>query len=101
MIAMMESVTIRGTAHLEPSGRIGRLTRRTPDVPIFSSRRQSLADAAVGASTCAAGSHVLNGNIGTLMAKPTKKARNTHFGKSSVRYGAMAWNASTLNVEPV
>ncbi len=35
-----------------------------------------MTEPAVGASTCASGSHVCTGNIGTLMAKATKKARN-------------------------
>jgi hypothetical protein len=33
---------------------------------------------AVGASTCAAGSQVWNGNIGTLIANEIAKARKTH-----------------------
>ena len=33
---------------------------------------------AVGASTCASGSHVWNGNIGTLIAKAKKNARNAN-----------------------
>ena len=32
---------------------------------------------AVGASTCASGSQVWNGNMGTLIAKARKKATNT------------------------
>ena len=32
---------------------------------------------AVGASTCASGSQVCNGNIGILMAKPMKSATHT------------------------
>ncbi len=33
-----------------------------------------MTEPAVGASTCASGSQVWNGNIGTLMAKARKKA---------------------------
>ena len=36
----------------------------------------SITEPAVGASTCASGSHVCNGNRGTFTAKATKKARN-------------------------
>ena len=36
-----------------------------------------MTEPAVGASTWASGSQVWKGNIGTLMANPTKKARNT------------------------
>ena len=32
---------------------------------------------AVGACTCASGSHVCKGNSGTLMANPAKRAKNT------------------------
>ena len=39
----------------------------------------------MGASTCASGSQVWNGNMGTLMAKPRKKAQNTHCCKPSGR----------------
>ena len=37
-----------------------------------------ITEPAVGASTCASGSQVWNGNIGTLIAKPMKKAQKTH-----------------------
>jgi hypothetical protein len=37
-----------------------------------------MTDPAVGASTCASGSQVWNGNIGTLMAKASAKAANSH-----------------------
>ena len=37
----------------------------------------SMTDPAVGASTCASGSHVWKGHIGTLMAKPRAKAKKS------------------------
>ena len=37
-----------------------------------------MTEPAVGASVCASGSHVWNGNIGTLTANATPKARNIH-----------------------
>ena len=43
----------------------------------------SITEPAVGASVCASGSHVWNGNIGTLIAKARKNARN-----------APSWSAS-------
>jgi len=49
-----------------------------PYVPIFRRIAARMTDPAVGASVCASGSQVWNGNIGTLMAKPRKKARKTH-----------------------
>src|ERR671935_2707997 len=75
---MMERKTIIGTKLREASGRTGRLKRRNPYVPIFRSTAARITDPAVGASVCASGSHVWNGNIGTLIAKPRKNARNTH-----------------------
>ena len=50
-------------------------------MPIFSSTLASSTLPAVGASTCAAGSQVWNGNIGTLMANEMKKARKTQIWK--------------------
>ena len=47
-------------------------------MPILSRTPASIADAAVGASTCASGNHVCSGQIGTLTAKPRKKSRNSH-----------------------
>ena len=44
-------------------------------MPIFSSTPARMTEPAVGASTCASGSQVWNGNSGTLMAKASAKAR--------------------------
>ena len=57
------------------SGKNGRQKRRMPYPPIFRSTPARITEPAVGASTCASGSQVCTGNIGTLMAKATKKAR--------------------------
>src|ERR1041385_1606152 len=62
----------------EARGSSGREKRRKPYVPIFSRTLASTTDPAVGASVCASGSHVWNGNIGTFTAKPRKNAQNTH-----------------------
>ena len=75
---MIESTTIIGTNCREASGRIGRLKRMNPYVPIFRSTAARMTDPAVGASVCASGSQVWNGNIGTLIAKPRKNARKIH-----------------------
>src|SRR5213078_63176 len=56
------------------SGRMPKLMRRMPYVPILRSTPARMTLIAVGASTCASGSHVWNGNIGILMANPTKSA---------------------------
>src|SRR5215472_7303192 len=75
---MTDSTTIIGTKCREASGRIGREKRRNPYVPIFSRTAARITEPAVGASVCASGSHVWNGNIGTLIAKPKKNARKIH-----------------------
>ena len=74
---MIASVTIHGTASSVACGSSGSEKRMKPYVPIFSSTPARITEPAVGASTCASGSQVWNGNIGTLIAKPRKKARNT------------------------
>jgi hypothetical protein len=45
-----------------------------PYVPIFSSTPARITEPAVGASTCASGSHVCSGTIGTLIANDRPKA---------------------------
>ncbi len=92
---MIDSVTIIGTKCREASGRIGRLKRMNPYVPIFRRTAARITEPAVGASVCASGSQVWNGNIGTLIAKPRKNARNTHHCRS---YGMFSlWSAVTSN----
>ena len=65
------------------SGIIGRENLRNPYVPIFRRTAARITDPAVGASTWASGSQVWKGNIGTLIAKPRKKARNTQNCRSA------------------
>src|SRR5438094_9676463 len=92
---MTDSTKIIGTKYLEASGRIGRLNRRNPYVPIFRRTAARITEPAVGASVCASGSHVWNGNIGTLIAKPRKNARNTHH--CMLNGTESFWNAVTSN----
>src|SRR6266542_834849 len=92
---MIEIAEIIGTNRCDASGRIGRLNRRKPYVPIFRSTAARITEPAVGASVCASGSHVWNGNIGTLIAKPRKNARNTHHCR--LKGTASFWNAVTSN----
>ncbi len=61
-----------------------------PYVPIFSITAARITEPAVGASVCASGSHVWNGNIGTLTAKPRKNARNTHHCRLDGKF--ICWN---------
>src|SRR6267143_389480 len=77
MIPMMASRATHPAARCEAPGKSGRQKRIMPYVPIFSMTEASITEPAVGASTCASGSHVCNGNSGTLMAKATKNARNS------------------------
>src|SRR5437773_8485438 len=86
MIAKIDNAIIIGTKYFVPSGSMGKLNRRNPYVPIFNSTAARITEPAVGASTCASGSHVWNGNIGTLMANPTKNARNTQYWKLKAKY---------------
>ena len=48
-----------------------------PYVPIFSSTPARITEPAVGASTCASGSHVCSGTIGTLIANDSAKAASS------------------------
>ena len=87
---MIEStaITLTIVGFLAESGSSGSEKRRKPYVPIFSRTLARTTDPAVGASVCASGSQVWNGNIGTFTAKPTKKAQKTHHcmaGGSCVR----------------
>ncbi len=81
MIAMIDSPTITGVMSRLASGNIGRLNRRKPYVPIFSSTLARITLPAVGASTWASGSQVWKGNIGTFTAKAAKKARKSQVCK--------------------
>src|SRR5579864_128387 len=59
------------------SGSSGNEKRINPYVPIFNRTPARMTDPAVGASVCASGSQVWNGNIGTLIANAKKKAQNS------------------------
>ena len=58
-------------------GKNGSEKRTNPYVPIFSRTPARMTEPAVGASTWASGSQVWKGNMGTLIAKPRKNARNS------------------------
>ena len=57
-----------------------------------------MTEPAVGASVWASGSHVWNGNIGTLIAKPRKKAKKSQIWSSAGIRGATAVSVSIENV---
>ena len=78
-MAMIESVIIqpRTLVCVSTSGKNGSEKRMKPYVPIFSRTPARMTEPAVGASTWASGSQVWKGNIGTLIAKAKKKAKNS------------------------
>src|SRR6266851_792001 len=94
---MIDSVTMTPSTHgvLTASGNIGSEKRTKPYVPIFSRIAARMTEPAVGASVWASGSHVWNGNIGTLIANPRKKARKIHHCRLNGRFSL--WNAVTSN----
>ena len=59
-------------------GSSGSEKRMKPYVPIFSRTPARMTEPAVGASVCASGSQVWNGNIGTLIAKAKKNPQKSH-----------------------
>jgi hypothetical protein len=67
-------IVVRTPGLIAASGKNGTARRRKPNVPSFSMMPASTTEPAVGASTCASGSQVWNGNIGTLTAKARKNA---------------------------
>src|SRR3984885_2715694 len=80
------------------SGNIGSEKRRNPYVPIFNSTPASMTEPAVGASVCASGNHVWNGNIGTLIANAKKNPQKSHF--CSQRVGGVDMGTDSHGGEP-
>ena len=56
-----------------------------PYAPSFSMTAARITEPAVGASVWASGSQVWNGNIGTLIAKARKNARNASSWRPSAK----------------
>src|SRR6266496_5983646 len=100
MMAITESVIInqRTRECVTTPGNNGSEKRTNPYVPIFSKTPARMTDPAVGASTCASGSQVWNGNTGTLIANPRKNAKNSHTAYWNGICGAVTYNAGMLNV---
>src|SRR5437899_2207480 len=90
------AITVTTVGSFDVSGNSGSEKRRKPYVPIFSSTLARITEPAVGASVCASGSQVWNGNIGTFTAKPTKNAQNTHH---AIRAGKLAFMRSAMSNE--
>src|SRR3954470_22095104 len=100
MIPMIDSTIIqkRTVGCIATEGNSGSEKRISPYVPIFSSTPARMTDPAVGASTCASGSQVWNGNIGTFTAKPTKKATNSQIAMLNGICGAVVYRSGRLKV---
>src|SRR5216684_8835278 len=92
MMAITENTSIhhRTRESITTPGKNGSEKRRNPYVPIFSRTLARTTEPAVGASTCASGSQVWKGNIGTLIANPIKKDQNTHCCKGNGRLSFMS-----------
>ena len=71
---MIDMAAINWTvkSSVAPFGNIGIAKRTKPYRPIFSRMPARITEPAVGASVCASGSQVWNGNMGTFTAKATK-----------------------------
>src|SRR5512140_1734285 len=82
----------------EAPAQIGSENRTKPYVPILRRTPARITEPAVGASTCASGSHVWKGNSGTLIAKPRKKAQKSHSWRSGGIWEAISWKYGMLNV---
>ncbi len=73
--AISDNAMISQSSSRLASGAMGNEKRKKPYPPIFSMMAANTTDPPVGASTCASGSQVCTGNIGTLTAKAERKAR--------------------------
>src|SRR3954470_10162879 len=69
-------IQVRTVGFIAALGKSGTARRRNPKVPSLSMMLARTTEPAVGASTCASGSQVWNGNIGTFTANARKKATN-------------------------
>ena len=92
------TTTPRTHGVLMASGNIGSENRTKPYVPILRRTAARITEPAVGASMCASGSHVWNGNIGTLIAKPKKNAKKSQICSSG---GMPAATAVSFSIEKV
>src|SRR5207302_7355274 len=80
------------------AGNSGSEKRMKPYVPIFKRTPARITEPAVGASVCASGSQVWNGNIGTLIANAKKKPQKSHTFSGSEKCCAAASNVGTSKV---
>src|SRR6516165_1729696 len=100
MMPMMDSTISSSLTQgvIATPGKNGSEKRMKPYVPIFNRTPARITEPAVGASTCASGSQVWNGNIGTLIANPRKNAKNSHTAAVPAILGAVAYSSVIENV---
>ena len=77
MIATTDSTNTIGASCSVAIGNIGNENRRNPYPPILRRIAARITEPAVGASTCASGSHVCTGHIGIFTANDAKKASHS------------------------
>src|SRR5207247_7643484 len=80
------------------SGKMGRTKRTKPYAPTFTVIAASTTEPPVGASTCASGSQVCTGHIGTLTAKAMKNAANS---QTCVLSDSGSWYHSRIEKLPL
>src|SRR5436189_5841118 len=95
---MTATIIMYGAAARATAGKKGMAKRMKPYVPIFRRTPARMTEPAVGASVCASGSQVWNGNMGTLMANAKKKPQNSHTFSGSEKCCAAASKVGTSKV---
>src|SRR5512135_762916 len=98
MTAITDKVMMAGVQAIAASGKNVSEKRRKPYAPILMRIPARMMLPAVGASTCASGSQVWTGNIGTLTAKAVKNAAKAQSWNVWLNWWFMIW--STSNVLP-
>src|SRR3979490_2506847 len=76
-MAMTDNANTKGANSWLATGNIGNEKSRKPYPPIFRKTPARITEPAVGASTCASGSQVCTGHIGTLTANEAKNASHS------------------------
>src|SRR5260370_13609684 len=98
-IREQEMTTLRiGERRRGSVGNSGREKGMKPYVPIFKRTPARMTEAAVGASVCASGSQVWNGNMGTLMANAKKNPQKSQTFSGSEKCCAAASSVGTSKV---
>src|SRR5947207_10912988 len=99
MIAIRLRTMIAGPNVWAAPGNSGRANRMNPYAPSFSMIAARITEPAVGAWTWASGSHVWNGNIGTLIANARKNARKAKIWRFGSNPNAWSFSKSNAPVQ--